>query len=144
MGRLPDAIAELEQMLVMSREAGDRFAEARALVDMSLAHWLCFSSEHVPHTKSLAEEALRIGREIGDEESVAKSLSYIGLIHQMEGDLVKGDEKLEESLRISEAHGFKEAIARFPDVTLVAEVNGQGVRDRGRVAHDWNSGASAQ
>jgi len=99
-------------MLAMSREAGDRFAEARALVDMSLAHWLCFSSEHVPHTKSLAEEALRIGREIGDEESVAKSLSYIGLIHQMEGDLVKGDEKLEESLRISEAHGFKEAIAQ--------------------------------
>jgi class 3 adenylate cyclase/tetratricopeptide (TPR) repeat protein len=112
MGRPADAISELDRMLAMARETGDRFAEAQALVDSSLAHWLSFSAEHVPHTKAFAEEALRIGREIGDEESVAKSLSYIGLIHQMEGNLVKGDEKLEESLRISEAHGFKEAMAQ--------------------------------
>jgi tetratricopeptide (TPR) repeat protein len=76
-------------------------------VDLSLAHWLTFSSEHVPRTKAFAEEALRIGREVGEMDAVAKSLSYIGLVYQMEGDLVKGDEHLEESLRISEAHGIK-------------------------------------
>jgi len=107
-----EAIAELEPMLAMARQAGDRFAEAQALVDLSLAHWLTFSSENVPHAKAFAEEALHIGREIGDEEAVAKSLSYLGLVYQMEGDLVSGDEKLEESLRISEAHGFKDAMAQ--------------------------------
>ena len=43
---------------------------------------------------------------------MAKSLSYLGLVYQVEGDLVRGDEKLEESLRISEARGFKDAIAQ--------------------------------
>jgi class 3 adenylate cyclase/tetratricopeptide (TPR) repeat protein len=112
MSRPPDSLAELDRMLAMAREAGDRFAEAQALVDLSLTHWLFFSSEHAPLTKSCAEEALRIGREIGDEEVVAKSLSYLGLVYQVEGDLVRGDEKLEESLRISEARGFKDAIAQ--------------------------------
>jgi tetratricopeptide (TPR) repeat protein len=111
MSRQPDSLAEFDQMLAMARAAGDRFAEAQALVDLSLTHWLCFSGEHAPLTKSCAEEALAIGREIGDEEVVAKSLSYLGLVDQVEGDLVGGDEKLEESLRISEAHGFTDAIA---------------------------------
>jgi class 3 adenylate cyclase/tetratricopeptide (TPR) repeat protein len=112
MARYTEAIAELERMLELARREGDRFAEAQALVDLALAHWLTFSSEHVPHVKALAEEALRIGREIGDQEAVAKSLSHLGLVDQMEGQLVRGDEKLEESLRISEAHGFKEAMAQ--------------------------------
>jgi len=112
MSRPTDSLADLDRMLAMAREVGDRFAEAQALVDLSLTHWMCFSAEHAPLTKSRAEEALRIGREIGDEEVVAKSLSYLGLVYQVEGDLVRGDEKLEESLRISEARGFKDAIAQ--------------------------------
>jgi class 3 adenylate cyclase/tetratricopeptide (TPR) repeat protein len=112
MSRPPDSLADLDRMLAMARKEGDRFAEAQALVDLSLTHWLFFSGEHAPLTKSYAEEALTIGREIGDEEVVAKSLSYLGLVYQVEGDLVRGDEKLQESLRISEAHGFKDAIAQ--------------------------------
>ncbi len=112
MSRPTDAVADLDRMLAMAREEGDRFAEAQALVDLSLAHWIFFSAEHAPLTKTYAEDALRIGREIGDEEVVAKSLSYLGLVKQVEGDLVGGDEKLGESLRISEARGFKDAIAQ--------------------------------
>ena len=111
MGR-PESIPEFHRMLAMAREVGDRFAEAQALVDLSLSHWLTMSSEHVPSTKAFAEEALAIGREIGDEEVVAKSLSYLGLVHQMAGDLVRGDQYLEESVRISEARGFKAAMAQ--------------------------------
>ncbi len=112
MTRYTEAIAELERMLELARREGDRFAEAQALVDLALAHYLTFSAEHVAHVKALAEDALRIGREIGDQEAVAKSLSYLGLVYQMEGQLVSGDEKLHESLRISEAHGFKDATAQ--------------------------------
>ncbi|MGH7315928.1 MAG: hypothetical protein ACREJS_06675, partial [Candidatus Rokuibacteriota bacterium] len=78
-GKLAEAVAELDRMLTMAREVGDRRAEAQALVDLSLAHWLTFSSEHVAQTRACAEEALRIGREVGDMDAVAKSLSYIGL-----------------------------------------------------------------
>jgi class 3 adenylate cyclase/tetratricopeptide (TPR) repeat protein len=112
MSRPPDAVADLDRMLEMARKEGDRFAEAQALVDLSLAHWIFFSAEHAPQTKMYAEDALRIGREIGDEEVVAKSLSYLGLVNQVVGDLVGGDEKLQESLRISEARGFKDAMAQ--------------------------------
>ena len=112
MSRPTDAVADLGRMLAMARNEGDRFAEAQALVDLSLAHWIFFSAEHAPLTKTYAEDALRIGREIEDEEVVAKSLSYLGLVKQVEGDLVGGDEKLAESLRISEARGFKDAMAQ--------------------------------
>ena len=108
----PESIAEFHRMLAIAREAGDRFAEAQALVELSLSHWLTMSSDEVPSTKAFAEQALVIGREIGDEDAVAKSLSYLGLVHQMAGDLGKGDEYLEESLRISEARGFKVAMAQ--------------------------------
>src|SRR5262249_11359365 len=111
-GRAPEDNAGLDRTLATAPPAGARPAPAPALVDLPLAHWFKFSSEHVPYTKAFAEEALQLGREIGDEEAVAKSLSYIGLVHQMEGDLAAGDEKLVESLRISEAHGFKDAMAQ--------------------------------
>jgi len=111
MGR-PEGIPEFHRMLALAREVGDRFAEAQALVDLSLSHWLTMSSEHVPSTKAFAEEALVIGREIGDEDAVAKSLSYLGLVQQMAGNLTRGDEYLEESFRISEARGFKVAMAQ--------------------------------
>src|SRR5262249_60917170 len=94
------------------RGGGARHSEAQALVDLALAHWFTFSSEHVPYTKAFAEEALQLGREIGDDEAVAKSLSYIGLVHQMEGDLAAGGQKLEESLRITQARGRKGATAQ--------------------------------
>src|SRR5262249_58700796 len=101
-----------ERLRARAGGGGARHSKAQALVDLALAHWLTFSSEHVPYTKSFAEEALLLGRAIGDDEAVAKSLSYIGLVHQMEGDLEAGDQKLEESLRISEARGLKEATAQ--------------------------------
>jgi tetratricopeptide (TPR) repeat protein len=109
MGKHPEAIAELDRMLAVAREAGDRRAEAQALVDLALTYWLTFSYENVPKTKAMAEEALGIGREVGDDEAVAKSLSYIGLVCQIEGDPVKGDEYLEQSLRISEERGIRGA-----------------------------------
>ncbi|MGH7395252.1 MAG: hypothetical protein ACREJF_06590, partial [Candidatus Methylomirabilales bacterium] len=56
---------------------------------------------------------------------MAKSLSYLGLVYQVEGDLVRGDEKLEESLRISEADGLHDSIAHC-ETWLGAHANWRG------------------
>ncbi|HET7874340.1 MAG TPA: adenylate/guanylate cyclase domain-containing protein [Methylomirabilota bacterium] len=112
MARYLEAIAELERMLEVARAGGDRFAEAQAVVDLALAHWLTFSSEHMGDAKRFAEQALALGRDIGDEHAVAKSLSYLGLIDQVGGDMVAADVKLAESLRLARAGAFKDAIAQ--------------------------------
>lgn len=111
MTRYPEAIAESEQMLELARGAGDRRAEGEALVDLALSHWATFSSEHIPHVKRCAEEAVAIARETGDRLVLAKSLTSLASVNQVDGDLDAADRKLEESLRISEADGFRDAIA---------------------------------
>src|SRR2546427_9472738 len=46
------------------------------------SHWATFSSDHVPHARGCAEEALAIARETGDARVLAKSLGYLGLLDQ--------------------------------------------------------------
>jgi tetratricopeptide (TPR) repeat protein len=110
--RYPEAIAESEQMLALARQAGDRRAEAEALGDLALVHWLTFSMEHMPDARRYAEAAIAAATDAGDQRVLAKSISYLGLLDQIDGNLTAGDEKLHESLRISEAGGFKDSIAQ--------------------------------
>ncbi len=112
LSRYPEAIADAERMLEVARAAGDRQGEGEALVELALAHWLTFSWEHAEHAGRFAEEALAIAQETGDQLVLAKSLSYLGLIDQIHAKLMEADLKLEESLRISEAAGLKDAIAQ--------------------------------
>ncbi|MBI1733696.1 MAG: AAA family ATPase [Candidatus Rokubacteria bacterium] len=121
----PEAIAESERMLTLARDVGDRAAEGQALVDLALAHWLTFSSDHVPEARRYAEAAIAIAREIGDERVVAKATTYLGLLDQIDGNLVDGDEKLVESLAISEAREFRDSVAQNL-VWLGAHANWRG------------------
>jgi tetratricopeptide (TPR) repeat protein len=88
------------------------------------------SSEHLPLTRQYATEALAISRETGDQHGLAKSLSFLGLVDQVDGDLVAGDVKLEESLRIAEAGGFPDVIVQT-QVWLGAHANWRGEFARG-------------
>jgi tetratricopeptide (TPR) repeat protein len=128
--RYPEAITESEHMLMLAQQAGDRRAEAEALGDLALAHWLTFSTEHMPDARRYAEAAIAAARDAGDQRVLAKSISYLGLLDQIDGDLTAGDQKLEESLRISEAGGFKDSIAQNL-VWLGAHANWRGEFERG-------------
>ena len=125
LSRYEDAIADSERMLELARAAGDRRAQGEAMVDLALAHWLTFSSEHVGETKRFAEAALAIAEETGDQLVFAKSLSYLGLVDQIEGDLLEADRKFEKALRISEAGGFTDSTAQC-QVWLGAHANWRG------------------
>src|SRR3989475_6188044 len=76
------------------------------------SHWATFSSDHVPHARGCAEEALAIARETGDARVLAKSVGYLGLLDQVGGDLEEADRKIEESLRLAQVGGFKDSIAQ--------------------------------
>src|SRR5438445_1229729 len=107
-----EAIADLEEMLVLARASRDRLGEGEALAELAHSHWATFSSDHMPRARDCAEAALTIARETGDQRVLAKSLGYLGLLDQVGGDLEEADRKLEESLRLAEAGGFKDSIAQ--------------------------------
>ncbi len=107
-----EAIADLEEMLALARASRDRLGEGEALAELAHSHWATFSSDHMPRARDCAEAALTIARETGDQRVLAKSLGYLGLLDQVGGDLEEADRKLEESLRLAEAGGFKDSIAQ--------------------------------
>jgi predicted ATPase/class 3 adenylate cyclase len=112
LARFDEAIADCERMLDLARSIGDRHGEGEALVEAALAHWLTFTWEGAAQTERRAEAALALAQETGDQLVLARSLTYLGLVDQIHGRLVDGDQKLDQSLRISEAAGFKSAIAQ--------------------------------
>jgi class 3 adenylate cyclase/tetratricopeptide (TPR) repeat protein len=128
--RIPAAIAEDERMLVLAREAGNRVNEGEALVDLALTHWLAFSSEMLPYTRRYASEALVIGRETGDQRVISKSLLSLGLVDQVDGELLAADEKFEESLRLAQAGNFADVVVQA-HTWMGAHANWRGEFARG-------------
>ena len=125
LSRYPEAIAEAERMLEITRAEGDQRGESEALVDLARYHWLTFSWDHIPVAKCLAEKALRLAHETGDQHIAARSLIYLGIVDQVEGNLLAGDPKFEESLRLGEAWGFKDVRAQS-QLWLAAAANWRG------------------
>jgi predicted ATPase/class 3 adenylate cyclase len=106
------AIAEFERMLELARSAGDTLAEGEALVELALAHYLTASSEHVPAATRCANAALAIAEQTGDQRILARSLCYLGLIDQVDGNLHEGDRKFGRSLEISERRGYQDMVSQ--------------------------------
>jgi class 3 adenylate cyclase/tetratricopeptide (TPR) repeat protein len=120
-----EAVAELEQMLTLARESSDRLAEGDAFADLAHVYWTTFSTEHVPDARRCAEAALSIAKETGDQRVLAKSLTYLGLLDQVTGDLAEADRKLEQSLHLAEAGGFRDTMAQS-QTWLGAHANWRG------------------
>jgi class 3 adenylate cyclase/tetratricopeptide (TPR) repeat protein len=109
--RYTEAIAEAERMVELTRAAGDRRGEGEALAQLASAHWNTMSADHVPAVEQVTEQALEVAREVGDDQVLARALQAQGLVLQMQGKLDEADAKLQESLQISEAKGFKTLLA---------------------------------
>jgi class 3 adenylate cyclase/tetratricopeptide (TPR) repeat protein len=111
LARYGDSIAEFERMREAARSSGDRVREGEALVESSYSEFLTFNSEAIGHCRRLAQDALTIGRETGSQHVVARSLCYLGLAAQADGDVAGGDRLFEESLGIARARGFADTVA---------------------------------
>lgn len=110
LARYADSIAEFERMREVARSAGDRVREGEALVEISYSQFLTFNNEGIGHCRRFARDALAIGRETGDQHVVARSLCYLGLASQADGDPAEGDRLFEESLGIAQAGGFTDTV----------------------------------
>jgi class 3 adenylate cyclase/tetratricopeptide (TPR) repeat protein len=103
-----DAIEGLEKMLVLARAAADRRLEGEALADLAFAHGFTLVWEHQPLAARYADEAVAIGREIGDDRLLAKALSTRGSVHSSYGELDQAVPLIEESVRLGEPLGSPE------------------------------------
>jgi class 3 adenylate cyclase/tetratricopeptide (TPR) repeat protein len=149
LARYADSIAEFERMREMARGGGDRVREGEALVEISYSQFLTFNNEAIGHCRRSAQDALAIGRETGDQHVVARSLCYLGLAAQADGDPAEGDRLFEESLGIARAGGLADTVA--VNLTwLGAHANWRGEfaraietsRQAGAAAREINDGLS--
>jgi tetratricopeptide (TPR) repeat protein len=111
LARYSDSIAEFERMRAVARGAGDRVREGEALVEISYSQFLTFRNEGIEECRRFAQEALAIGRETGDQHVVARSLSYLGLAAQADGDPAEGDRLFTESLGLARAGGYGDTVS---------------------------------
>jgi class 3 adenylate cyclase/tetratricopeptide (TPR) repeat protein len=111
LARYADSIAAFELMREVARSAGDRVREGEALVEISYSQFLTFNNEGIAQCRRFAQEALTIGRETGDQHVVARSLCYLGLAAQADGDPAQGDRLFEESLGIARTSGLADTVA---------------------------------
>ncbi|HEY7655029.1 MAG TPA: adenylate/guanylate cyclase domain-containing protein [Methylomirabilota bacterium] len=111
LARYPDSIAEFERMGEVARSGGDRIREGEALVEIAYSQFLTFNNEAIGHCRRFAQDALAIGRETADQHVVARSLCYLGLAAQADGEVAEGDRLFEESLGIARAGGFADTVA---------------------------------
>jgi len=102
------AIEGLEKMLALARAAADRRLEGEALADLAFAHGFTLLWEHQPLAARCADEAVAIGREIGDDRLLAKALSTRGSVHSSYGELDQAVPLIEESVRLGEPLGSPE------------------------------------
>ena len=103
-----EAIEGLENMLALARAAGDRRLEGEALADLAFAHAFTLLWEHQPVAARYADEAVAIGREIGDERLLTKALATRGSVHSTYGEMDQAARVLEESVRLGEPLGAPE------------------------------------
>ena len=111
LARYADSIAEFGRMREVARAARDRVREGEAVVETAYSQFLTFRNEGIEECRRSAQEALAIGRETGDQHLVARSLSYLGLASQADGDPADGDRLFAESLAIARDNGYGDTVA---------------------------------
>jgi tetratricopeptide (TPR) repeat protein len=90
--------------LALSRPEGMErtLARAKALNGLGFLYW----ADMYPTDRRLElEEALSIGRELGDQWNIATALRYLGLLASMQGNYVEARSLLEQSLEIWRSMG---------------------------------------
>lgn len=84
-----------EESLRIAREAGDRIGTARALTLCALA---AQDDENLDEASRLNEEALALGREVGEPSIVAVALNSLGETARLEGDFERARKRYRQVL----------------------------------------------
>jgi class 3 adenylate cyclase/tetratricopeptide (TPR) repeat protein len=107
-----EAIADFQMMRQMARASGNPQKEGESLGHLAFVHWGKFSEEQIPFVEQYAQEAMQLFERAGDLKILARSLTSLGLVDQVRGNLREADRKLEESRQISRREGYKDSLSQ--------------------------------
>ncbi len=119
-GNLLSELQHRIQLALARPEAMERtLARAKALNALGFMYW----ADTYPTDRRLElEEALSIGRELGDQWNTAVALLYLGLLASMQGNYVEARSLLEQSLEISRTMGPEGKVILSWTLTFLGDV----------------------
>jgi len=119
-GNLLSELQHRIQLALARPEAMERtLARAKALNALGFMNW----ADTYPIDRSPElEEALSIGRELGDPWNTAVALLYLGLLASMQGNYVEARSLLEQSLEISRTMGPEGKVVLSWTLTFLGDV----------------------
>ena len=107
LSKYDEAIADFQHMRQLARAADNQQKEGESLCHLAYGHWLTFSERHIPQVEHYAREAQRLAQATGDRNVLARSLSSLGTVHEVRGNLQEAEQHFEASLQISQQEGYK-------------------------------------
>jgi tetratricopeptide (TPR) repeat protein len=107
LSKYDEAITDFQHMRQLARASGNQQKEGESLCHLAYGHWLTFSEMHIPQVEHYAREAQRLAQDTGDRSVLARSLSSLGSVHEVRGNLQEAEQHFEESLQISQQEGYK-------------------------------------
>jgi tetratricopeptide (TPR) repeat protein len=94
-------------------------ARAKALNALGFMNW---AETYPTDRRPELEEALSIGRELGDQWNTAAALLYLGLLASMQGNYIEARSLLEQSLEISRTMGPEGKVVLSWTLTFLGDV----------------------
>jgi predicted ATPase/DNA-binding SARP family transcriptional activator len=119
-GNLLSELQHRIQLALSRPEAMERtLARAKALNALGFMNW---ADTYPTDRRPELEEALSIGRELGDPWNTAAALLYLGLLASMQGNYVEARSLLEQSLEISRTMGPDGKVVLSWTLTFLGDV----------------------
>ena len=87
------------------------WVEGEGLFNLASIYYWKGSLEEISVAEQYTQEAVRLAELTGDQRTVARSLTSLGLLAQTRGEVQEADRKFEESLQISRPEGYKDIIS---------------------------------
>jgi tetratricopeptide (TPR) repeat protein len=107
-----EAIADFQMMRQLARASGNQQKEGESLYHLALAHYLKVSYEQIPFVEQYAQEAMHLSQQTGDQKVLTKSLTSLGLVHQIRGHMQEADAQFHTSLQISRREGYHDSLVQ--------------------------------
>lgn len=109
----------LRQVLSRPKAQEPTVARAKALNTIGLFYW---ADRNVTDARPKLEEALAIGTALGDKQSIAESLTFLGMVNNLQGDYVAARASLERSLAIGRELGVEGKLGVSWSLIFLGEV----------------------
>jgi class 3 adenylate cyclase/tetratricopeptide (TPR) repeat protein len=100
------AIADFQAMLEIARALGNQRIEGESLCHLAYTHWLTFSEAHIAFVEQYAQEARQLAQSLGERKILARSLSSLGSVYEVRGQLWEAEQHFQASVELSQQEGY--------------------------------------